>query len=405
MEVIVMFLPGLIALIAAVTIWSRPNLTLSLRNLGWLMLVGFLWNTFTAMTNIRHVDPDLMVWSFIGLGFTSPTLQYTVLILCWTLTTQQQRYNKYVLLLLLIPAFTGVIVMSGYGLIGFSAAADYYAHGNMMPAGLSNYEKAEYDVFRFLTSDFYLFSSGLGILVTVVYQIYLLYKTDFTPMVVLRFLFQNGPIRPLHILIFLYFGVILCSVFRMRVDRQYALNHTNFYTFLYAIQSVLFAMVGLLGLVFKSPCFYLRRPHPRPLFVDMPVQVHNPFKPTTNPNELEDEEAESYRTLNLRDELKVLMREEACYLQPGMSRYSVSSRLYLSRAGLDRLILLLHHCTYNDYVMVQKVEYYRRYKALYPSEPHESVAMACGFPNVRTMKSTVNECRSFFKPLDSDNEL
>jgi len=402
MDIIFMFLPGLVALVAAVTIWSRPNLTLSLRNMGWLMLIGFLWGTFNALTNIRQVNPEVMIWSFIGLGFVTPTLQYTVLILCWTLTTQQQRYNRYILLLLLIPAFTGVLVMTGYGLIGFSAAVDYYAHGNMMPAGLSNYEKAEYDVFRFLTSDFYLFSSGLAIMVTVLYQVYLLYKTDFTPMVVMRFLFQKGPIRPLHLLILCYFCIVVCAMFRMRVDRQYSLNHTNFYSFLFAVQAVFFAMMGLLGLKLKRPCIYLSSPHPLPLYNDMPVQVRNPLHPTNNPDELEDEEAESYRTLNLRHELKVLMREEACYLQPGMSRYSVSRRLEVTRTGLDRLILLLHHVSYKEYVMVQRVEYYRRYRHQYPDEPHESVAMACGFQNAKTMKREVNECRSFFKPIDQD---
>lgn len=400
MELVFMFLPGIFGLIGAVAIWSRPNLTLALRNLGWAMLVSFLWGSCVALTNIRNVDPNVMVWSFIGLGFTSPILQFLVMILCWSLYTQQQRYNKTLLFLLLIPAFTGVLVMSGYGLIGFSAAADYYSHGNMMPAGLSNYEKAEYDIFRFLTSDIYLASSGLAIVATVVYQIYLLYRSDFTPVVLLRFFFKRGPLRPLHIFVLLYWGIIICAMYRFRVDRQFALNHTHFYSFLFGLQAIFFALICLLGLKFKNPCVYLVRPHSRPLYDDLPVQVHNPFKSSNSQNEFEDEEAESYRTLNLRDELKVLMREEACYLQPGMSRYSVSRRLELNREGLDRLILLFHHVSYKEYVMVQRVEYYRRYRRQYPDEPRESLAMACGFPNVRTMIREVNECRSFFKPID-----
>jgi len=397
-----MLLPGVVCLIAAVTIWSRPALTLSLRNLGWVMAVSFLYSTFVAFTNFRYVDPDLLVWSYIGLGFVAPTLQYTILILSWTLATQHQRYNKYILLLLLIPAFTGFIVMAGYALIGFDNAVDYYAHGNMPPAGLSNYEKAEYDVFRFLTSDLYLSSCGVGIVITVAYQLYLLYKTDFTPMVVLRFLFKKGPLRPLHLFILLYFCVLATTIVRMRVDRQFSFNHTNLYSFLFSMQALFFALVGLLGFKFKSPDIYLSRPHRRPLYDDLPVQVHNPLQKGVDPNELEDEEAETYRTLNLRHELKVLMREEACYLQPGMSRYSVSRRLDISREGLDRLILLLHHVSYKEYVMVQRVEYYRRYRRQYPDEPHESVAMACGFPNVQTMKREINDCRSYFKPFDSD---
>lgn len=404
MEIVFMMLPAVISLIVCVTIWSRPNLTLSLRNLGWVMAVSFLYSTFVALTNFPYVDENLMVWSFIGLGFVAPTLQYTVLILSWSLSTQQQRYNKYILFLLLVPAFTGVLVMAGYCLIGFDAAADYFAHGNMPPAGLSNYEKAEYDIFRFLTSDLYLSSCGLGMLITVSYQIYLLFKTDFTPMVVLRFLFKKGPLRPLHLFILLYFCVLATTILRMRVDPQYAQNHAHLYSFLFALQAVLFTLLGFLSFKFKSPCVYLIRPHRQPLYDDLPVQVHNPFKKGSDPNELEDEEAETYRTLNLRHELKVLMREEACYLQPGMSRYSVSRRLDLSREGLDRLILLVHHVTYEEYVMVQRVEYYRRYRQQYPDEPHESVAMACGFQNVKTMKREVNECRSFFQPID-ENDL
>lgn len=396
-----MMLPGVVCLIVCVVIWSMQNLTLSLRHLGWTMAISFLYSTFVALTNFRYVDANVLVWSYIGLGFLAPTLQYVILVLSWSLSTQQQRYNRYIMFLLLVPAFTGVLVMAGYCLIGFDAAADYFAHGNMPPAGLSNYQKAEYDIFRFLTSDLYLSSCGLGMLITVAYQIYLLYKTDFTPMVVLRFLFKKGPLRPLHLFIILYFCVLATTILRMRVDRQYAFNHAHLYSFLFATQAFFFALIGFLAFKFKQPCVYLNRPHPQPLYDDLPIQVHNPFDKNADPNELEDEEAETYRTLNLRHELKALMREEACYLQPGMSRYSVSRRLDLSREGLDRLILLLHHTTYKEYVMVQRVEYYRRYTHQYPEEPHVSVAMACGFQSARTMKREVNECRSFFQPIEA----
>ena len=401
MQIIFLLLPGLLCLIVALTIWSRQNLTLSLRLLGWTMLVASFYLTFAGLTCFRHTNPYIMVWSFIGLGFTVPTLQFFVMLLCWSLHTQRQRYNKYALLLLILPALTGFFVMAGYGLIGFDAAADYLEHNSTMPAGLSHIEKAEYDVFRFLSADFYEAVSWLCVLSSFAYLFFLLYRSDFTPMVLLRFLFRRGPLRPMHAFIVLYFCIVVCSTLRLHVDRQYTLDHETLYCILFIVQAPLIVLVGMVSYRFKSPCLYLRRPHRQPTYDDLPVRVHNlhGMRPA-DADELEDEEAESYRTLNLRDELKVLMREELCYLQPGMSRYSVSRRLELSRTGLDRLIFLLHHVSYDEYVMVQRVEYLRRYRLQYPDEPAESVAMACGFPNVQIMKRELKECSSLFEPID-----
>lgn len=396
MEVLFMFLPCAFSLIIAAAVWSRANLTFSSNMFAWTMLGEALYIALTGLVSFPYTDPKLIVWSYIGLGFIAPALQVLFATVCWSLYTLRQRFDSTKLIYILIPMSVGVLVLIGFGLVGIDAAADYVQNGRTMPAGLTPGETLIYKIFDFLSFKVYAASIFISVTGSLGFMIYLLYKSDFTMATLMRFLFKGGPIRPFQLLVVLYVLFVACSIFRLSVGREFILHHVKLFDLIFCVQSVVLICTGMVALGFKRPCIYLLHNHRQPTFDDLPVQV---LDPRGTENDYADDESDSYRTLNLRDELKLIMREDLCYLQPGMSRYSVSRQLDVSRGGLDRLIHLLHHVTYEEYVMIQRVEYSRRYRELYPNTSVDEVAMACGFPNVQEMNRQTKECSAFFKPI------
>lgn len=404
MLIIFLYLPAVICLFSAASIWNRRDLTLSERLYGWTMLLAGAYLTFGAIACSPYSESEAVAWANIGLGFVVPPLQLAVIFISWSLHTLRQRYDKPILLLNLLPAMTGFLMLFAYGLIGFDSAVEYLDHNSTIPAGLSAGDIRLYRLFRTITCDVYRIIVVICISVSVCYQIYVLLKSDFGPKVLVRFLFARGPMRPLQLFILLYIGILCCSIWRWKLGRDITGGNLTELCVLFSIKGVCIALMGVLSAYLKQPCVYLHRPHPTPYFEDMPVRVKELIAPTVSNDDFDDEEADSYRTLNLRDEFRVLMQERACYLQPGMSRYSVSRHLNISRTGLDRLVRLVYHLTYMEYVLVQRVSYKFRYTKLYPKESSTEVAMACGFPSVREMNRQVYMYRAFFVQKKNPNE-
>lgn len=400
MEIIIYFLPAIVSLLVAATIWSRRNLTLSMTMLAWSMCINGAYLSLSALITFSGTEPRLLVWSYIGLGFLVPTMQFVIVLITWSLKTMRQRFLPSYMLYNIIPASTGFLLIIGYGLVGIDAAVDYLQNGRMIPLGLSPGETMIYKVFEFLSVDYYNAVVLLCALACVCYMIYALYKTDFSLGMLFRFLFAKGPIRPLHLFVMISLAVEVLSILRLSGDRSVMSEHITYYCSIYLLQALVIGSVGFLAPRLSSPCIYLSRRHPEALFEDLPLNIQDPHSVNAG-SSFSDDESDSYRTLNLRDELKVLMREYTCYRQVGFNRYGVSMSLSISRKGLDRLVKLLHNVTYEEYVLIQRIEYMKRYTAKYPEESMVEVAMVCGFPSVAAMKEQEKLYRALFNQTDS----
>ena len=395
MSIIFIFLPAFICLICTVFIGTKEDKTLAERLIGWFMFFSSFYMLFDAISCSPYSDSWAIITSHLGLGFIAPSLQLVFMFLTWSLRTLVQRYDKPIMLLNLLPSMTGFIMLFGCGTIGFDSVIDYLDHGRTLPPDLTSTELRLYGLFRMMTGSVYRFSLTFFVLACTIHLIYALAVTDFSPRVLFRFLFKRGPIKPLHLLIFLYFCLAFCTAWRWTLGDVADKEHWTGFCGMFGFKAVVYSLMGLVAMRLKKPCIYLHMPHRRPYFEDMPVKVRELI-----PDGLRnyaDEEVDSYRTLNLRDELRVLMREKACYLQPGMSRYSVSQHLNISRTGLDRLIRLVYHLTYAEFVLVQRVSYLMRYRKMYPKESDVEVAMVCGFPSVKKMVQQVRMYHSFFE--------
>ena len=358
--------------------------------------MGALYFLCDALESFPYTDAYTYVWARVCCGFCAPILPILLAFLLWSLHTHRQRYYRANLFFLLIPATMGFAMLVVYSMLGFEAAADYIESEYTIPFGASDMDKWLYGLFRFVAFDVYTFVVALSVCFLFAYIIYLAFVTDFTPSVVGNFLFHKGPIRPIHLLMVVIVLLVGISAFRLGVSPAYVRSHMITISAMFCVQGILFMAFGLLGLKLRLPCMYWNRSHNHEYFVDMPAEVYEAYVYRRELTEADDVEADSYRTLNLRDEFKELMREQQCYLMQGMNRYVVSRALEVKRSAVDRLVRLLYHITYEEYVMVQRVEYYRRYRKLHPNEPQATIAMECGFPNVKEMNQQLKECRIFF---------
>ena len=395
MSIIIFFLPAFICLISTAFIWTRSDKTLTERLLGWFMLLSGVYMLLDAIACSPYSDSWAVISTHLGLGFVAPPLQLVFMFIAWSLSTLRQRYDKPILLLHLLPGMTGFLMLFGCCVIGFDSVIEYLEHDRTLPPHLSTSDIRSFNLFRLMTGDVYRISMTFFVLVCTVYLIYVAIVTDFSPRVLFRFLFKRGPIKPLHVLILLYFCLAICTLCRWKLGDWANDDNWIYFCSLYSVKAVAYALMGYMAMQIKKPCIFLHLPHRRPYFEDMPVHVRELMRDGGH-KDFADEEADSYRTLNLRDEFHVLMRERACYLQPGMSRYSVSQHLNLSRTGLDRFVRLVYHLTYQEFVLVQRVSYMRRYKQMFPKESDVDVAMICGFPSVKKMEQQVRMYDSFF---------
>ena len=392
MEIIILLLPSIVCLVVTCIIWSRQHLTLSSRFFIVAMLSCTFYLLFDALICFPHTAPSLLVWVYIGMSFLTPVIHLTMGIAAWTLITQRQHFLRRLFWLYTIPVVLCAFqVLISFEIIGPNTLAEYIESGHLMPMQLGENEMLWFRIYRVLTTDGFIPIYCATSLSCCIYLIYVLHKSDFSLSMLKRFLFAKGTIRPMHLLILFYFANVFCSLIRIHDGRETVPEREMpFYCIVFSIQAIFLAMMGLALDNLKKPCLSLRDTHRTPYFDDMPIHVSESESRVAT-DDLADEESDSYRILNLRDDLKLLMHQRACYLQPGMSRYSVSSHLGLSRRSFDHLIFLLYHVAYEDYVRVQRIQYCLRYKQQYPRASKIDVAMACGFPNVCEMDKQLEE--------------
>lgn len=403
MEIILLFIPCLIACLFCGINATQKDRNLPQRILVWTSLDAALYFLCDALISFPYTDVYTYVWACICCGFSVPLLPFLLCFLFWSLHTNKQRYNRANLFFFLIPASMGFAMLIVYSLLGFEAAADFIASDYTIPYGVNDMEKWLFGLFNFVAFDVYSFVVLCSISVLFAYIIYLVYVTDLTPRVIARFLFHSGPIRPIHLEMLLIVLIVSISAFRLGFNRSDVLNNQVMLSIMFCLQGILIALFGFVGLKMKKTCLYWNRRHNQEFFDDMPADIYDAYIHRRELTEADDVESDSYRTLNLRDEFKEVMREQQCYLMPGMSRYVISHTLDVNRTAIDRLVRLLYHITYEEYVMVQRVEYYRRYRKLYPDEPQTTIAMECGFPNVTEMNSQLKECRIFFMQNEKEH--
>ncbi|MBQ0056155.1 MAG: helix-turn-helix domain-containing protein [Bacteroidales bacterium] len=388
-----LLMPFVVCCIFCTLLYGHKNKTLSQRYLLVTASSTGLYFLCDALVLFPYSDPLLIVFCYIAMAFVVPALPLCYSMFAWSLFSGAQRYNKKLLLLFLIPSSFGFIDFVGFALVGFDNAADFILHHNMLPPDIDDTERIFYSICTFVSGQLYNIVVAVSMLISIVFTFVLLLRSDFTPSVFLRFLFMRGPIRLLHLEVLLYYLFIIFSAIRLFYSRVDLLNDPTAIVVLFIGMAVFAGINIYLGVHLKRPAAYLSKPHRRPKFDDMPVDFV--FR-RRQLDDNEDDESDSYRTLNLRDEFKEVMRERQSYLEPGFCRYSISSTLNITRRALDRLIRIVYHITFEEYIMIQRVEHYSRYRALYPDEPLTTVAMECGFSSVREMHKQVRECRILF---------
>ncbi len=396
MDVVLWLLPTLVGICFGAILCNVRHKSLSQRVMIWAMFVAAFYFTCDVMACAPFTPPNLVVWGYLLASFFVPQTPLFLVFFLWTLHTASQRYNKRILLWYLSPFVMCMAILLVYRLIGFDAAAEYYEYGGMLPPGLSNADMFLYDIFELVAVHIYQWVCALSALACIIYVVYLMWRTDLTPRVIYAFFRERGPLRPLHVILVLLFLMLFLSATRTFASRPFFVEHTRLFASIFALQGLILAAIGLVALRCKQPCIYWHRRHRKPFFEDMPTEIRVVYDKRRLLTEQEDIESDSYRTLNLRDEFKEVMREHEFYRMPGMNRYVVASMLEVNPSAIDRLVRLLYHITYEEYVMAQRVEYYYRYRKLYSNEPPTTIAMECGFPNVDVMNRQLKECQAFF---------
>lgn len=386
-------LPFLVAITFVAVIMTFKHKTLSMRLLAIVATVAAVYFLADGLIAFPYTTPDIIVWCYIICSFSVPALPLAFTFFCWSLYTQQQRYDRKLFFFCAIPGVLGILELAVYAMLGFDNAADYISHGRSIPADVSELERGLYEIFEGVSNSVYILAVEVSMIISIIPLIWILYKTDFKPSVVGRFLFNSGPIRVLHLEILAFFCLIVFCAVRLVLSRREIVEDPTMALIVFMGMGLSAGVIGFLGVHLRKPCVYLHKTHYRPKFDDMPVDFvfHK-----RRLNDDEDDEADSYRTLNLRHEFKEIMREQQSYLQPGMNRYSVSGTLDISREALDRLVRIVYHITYEEYIMIQRVEHQTRYRTLYPHEPLETVAMECGFQSAASMNEQIKICRGIF---------
>ncbi len=396
MDIILWLFPALVGICFGAILCNVRHKSLAQCIMIWVMFVGVLYFTICVMVCAPFVSSKVVAWGHLLGGFFVPQVPLLLVFFMWSLHTARQRFNRRVLLWFLSPFVMCMAILLVYCMIGFDAAAEYYEYGGMLPPGLSNAEILLYDIFELVAVHIYQWVCALSALICMVYTVYLMWHTDLTPRVIYAFFHERGPLRPFHVILVLMLALVMLSAIRTFLTRPVALEHSTMYASIFGLQGLILAAIGLVTLRCKQPCFYWHRRHRKPFFEDMPTEIRVVYDKRRQLTEQEDMESDSYRTLNLRDEFKEVMREHQFYRMPGMNRYVVASMLDVNPSAIDRLVRLLYHITYEEYVMAQRVEYYYRYRKLYPNESPTTLAIECGFPNVDVMNKQLKECQAFF---------
>lgn len=406
MEIIIFFLPVLVALVMAAMVTSKRYKTLSQRLLIAVLLNFAGYFICDAFVVFPYSPASAVVVSYVVMSFFAIAIPISTCVLAWSLVTNRQRPGFYLFWIYLLPTLLLLLELMNYSGLGFDNALDYMAHGRMLPSGLDNFDIHKYELFSFIAIKLLAILCGIGQLISFVYLIYLLWYTDFTPRVFFRWLTGKAPIRPMHLLFVIFMIQVLIFNCRVTTGGQYLKAHSMVYSLICLGTCLCTFWLGTLGMKLRRPCIFRGKPtHPHPRFADMPVAVSDVESIRLHKGKVvsemdDDMESESYRTLNLRDDLLVLMRENLYYLQPGFSSFSLASALGITRRGLENLIRILYHVSYEEYVIIQRCEYLRRYRMVYKDEEVTEMAMQCGFQSVDQMSRQLRSYQIYMQPFD-----
>ncbi len=405
MEILVFLLPALIGLTMAALLATTRNKTLAQEYLITMLVVFSGFFICDACIVFHYTPATLVLWSYILMSFFVVAIPITTIFLVWALITSSQKSNRWFILVYIIPGIVLLLELINYTGLGFDKALDYMAHGYTIPYGLDSFEINKYRIFSFVAIKFLAIISEIEQIGCVLLLLWTFWYTDLKPRAFLRWLFKIGPIRPINLIAMVCIVQIMLFAYRAYWGGAYFAEHQGIYAFMSLGSSLCVLFLGFIGFALKKPCLYLgNKHHPQPRFADMPVAITDAesirFHKGKVCSEMDDLESDTYKTLNLRDELQVLMADGVFYLQPGLSSYSLSSALGVSRHGLENLIRILYHVSYQEYVAIQRCAYVRRYYAVYSGEDAVEVAMHCGFINVRQMNLQLKNCQIFMQPFE-----
>ncbi len=405
MEIIVLSLPSVVGFVFAAILNQRKYKTLAERFMMMFLVVVSFFLFFDAYTVYPQAYSPAKVFCLICNAFFAPCIGITICFVSWSLHSIRQRYRRPFLTFYLLACVIFLIELLNYIGFGFDRAADFYERGHVFPPECETdvilyhiYSAFEY-VAIYLYNVFCVVAFAVSLVFTLCHSFY----GNFGPVVLFNYLFRRGPLRVIHVWLLSLLLLYLWAGVRIFWGSPYLTKNPGVTMGLYIFAAVSILFLGLVSLNLRKPCVYLRRPHRVPMYEDLPVHILE-LEEEHRLNDLssfdEDEEADSYRTLNVREALRRLMRDQACFLYPGQSRYYVADILGLRRDAFDRTMHILHHISYEEYVMVQRIEYCRRYRDRYTNESEVEISMACGFPSLQEMQFEWRECRAYFRRAD-----
>lgn len=395
MWIIFLFMPSLVSVVFYAILASRKGKTVSQKLLGWTLLASAGYFICDALVYFPYSSSIVICAAYMTHSFFSTLLPVMVIMFLWSLHTVREHFSKWLLLLLLVPVISCLLQCSAYLSLGMSEAADYRENG--LPTGLTEVEILKYRTFGVMAMNVYRGVFESSMVISGLFMLGSLIVSDFTPRVIGNFISKGGPLRPLHLVSVLFLLILLTSVARIDVFGEDILVSLGF-----LFQALCLVGIGVIGASFlRQPAVHIKYVHEQPTFDNMPIVVQKlntkhgagGNTETTGGTIYDDIESESYRTLNLRDEFIEVMRDQQCYLYPGMGRHSVASILNVQRRSVDHLVRLLYRIHYEDYVKVQRCAYCIRYRDLYPDISDTDLAMECGFPSTSIMRKQMKECK------------
>ncbi len=390
---IVLLLPFIVGMIVMAVMCAQKHKTFSqyvLVTLAFIISVYFLCDALIIM---EEAGERLSTIGHIGSAFLAPTLSFILLLYFWTLNTCNQRFGFLMLLLYILPLSIGFVELAVYWLMGVDRAFEYVESGRVLPTGLSGAEALTYHLFDVVTLDVYVTLVLGGVLIVSIFCVRMLWNTGFSFGRLFRFLFRGSYIRPMHLQILLASVILVLAFCRQGLGRAYFVEHDGFCIFTYSCVALVFAGFGWTGVRLKDTIMYLNRPTVPPTYDDIPVPISKDqaMSLADDVDDLTDADETDERNIELRNELHALMRDGLCFLYPGMSCYSVASQLGISRAELNRLITLFYGVNYEQYVRIQKVNYFIRYRNDHPGRSLKDYAAACNFRSVTSLNHQFKE--------------
>lgn len=407
MEIIVLALPSVIGFIFAAILYQRKFHTLAEKFMLAFLAVISTFLFLDGYTVYPLAYSPAKVLCLIANALFGSSIGITICFVSWSLFTVRQRFRKFFLCFYTFSLVVFILELLNYIGFGLDRAADYFEHDRMYPAecATDTFLYHIYGTFEFVAVYVYNLVCIVGFVISLVYLVTFSVMTDFGPKTLFNFLFRRGPLRVGHVWMLTILNLYVFAAVRIYYGSHGLIKDPDAAILLYVYAAISVMLMGWVALNLRKPCIYLVRPHRQPQYDDLPVTIFSidDYQVMDDDNVSSwdmDVEADTYRTLNARKNLLRLMRDQTCYLYPGLSRYYVAEMLGLRRDSLDRTMHILFHISYEEYVMVQRIEYCRRYRDRYTNESEQTISIACGFSSLKEMQYEWRECRVFFRRAD-----